>query len=74
MNAMTTLSIVIVNYNAQRHLENCLGSLASSPPAIGHEIVVVDNAYRQAAPCPGGTGRRDRGRAAARFLTVTREP
>ena len=41
---MNTLSIVIVNYNAKRHLENCLHSLTSSPPAIGHEIVVVDNA------------------------------
>jgi GT2 family glycosyltransferase len=41
---MTALSIVIVNYNAQPHLENCLQSLTSSPPAIAHEIVVVDNA------------------------------
>jgi N-acetylglucosaminyl-diphospho-decaprenol L-rhamnosyltransferase len=41
---MTALSIVIVNYNAQRHLENCLDSLTSSPPSIAHEIVVVDNA------------------------------
>ncbi len=41
---MTTLSIVIVNYNAQEHLENCLESLTSAPPAIPHEIIVVDNA------------------------------
>jgi len=39
-----TLSIVIVNYNARAHLENCLESLAAAPPAIPHEIVVVDNA------------------------------
>ncbi len=39
-----TLSIVIVNYNAQKHLENCLESLTSSPPAIAHDIIVVDNA------------------------------
>jgi len=39
-----TLSIVIVNYNAREHLENCLQSLAASPPAVAHEIVVVDNA------------------------------
>jgi GT2 family glycosyltransferase len=39
-----TLSIVIVNYNAREHLENCLQSLGASPPAIPHEIVVVDNA------------------------------
>jgi GT2 family glycosyltransferase len=39
-----TLSIVIVNHNAREHLENCLQSLSASPPAIPHEIVVVDNA------------------------------
>ena len=39
-----TLSIVIVSYNAQPHLENCLESLTASPPAMRHEIVVVDNA------------------------------
>jgi GT2 family glycosyltransferase len=39
-----TLSIVIVNYNAREHLENCVQSLLASPPAIPHEIVVVDNA------------------------------
>ena len=38
------LSIVIVNYNAQKHLENCLESLTSSPPATPHQIIVVDNA------------------------------
>ena len=42
--AATTLSIVIVSYNARVHLENCLRSLASAPPAIPHDIVVVDNA------------------------------
>jgi N-acetylglucosaminyl-diphospho-decaprenol L-rhamnosyltransferase len=40
----TPLAIVIVSYNAQAHLENCLESLTSSPPATPHEIVVVDNA------------------------------
>jgi GT2 family glycosyltransferase len=40
----TTLAIVIVNYNAKEHLEHCLESLTSSPPATPHEIVVVDNA------------------------------
>jgi GT2 family glycosyltransferase len=39
-----SLTIVIVNYNARAHLEACLQSLASAPPAIPHEIVVVDNA------------------------------
>ena len=41
---MTTLSIIIVNFNAREHLENCLRSLTVSRPAIPHEIVVVDNA------------------------------
>ena len=41
---MTTLSIVIVSYNARVHLENCLRSLAAAPPAVPHDIVVVDNA------------------------------
>jgi GT2 family glycosyltransferase len=44
MTTSPTLSIVIVNYNAQAHLENCLASLTSSPPATPHDIVVVDNA------------------------------
>ncbi len=39
-----TLSIVIVNYNAREHLENCLASLHSAPPATPHDIIVVDNA------------------------------
>lgn len=41
---MRSLSIVIVNYNARAHLENCLRSLAAAPPATPHDIVVVDNA------------------------------
>jgi len=41
---MTTLSIVIVSYNARADLERCLRSLADAPPAIPHDIVVVDNA------------------------------
>ncbi len=41
---MTTLSIVIVSYNARRELEGCLASLASHAPAISHDITVVDNA------------------------------
>ena len=37
------LAIIIVSYNARGDLERCLASLHSPPPAIGHEIVVVDN-------------------------------
>jgi GT2 family glycosyltransferase len=38
------LSIVIVNFNGRGHLENCLASLASHPPRVPSEVVVVDNA------------------------------
>jgi N-acetylglucosaminyl-diphospho-decaprenol L-rhamnosyltransferase len=40
---VSRLAIVIVSYNARRDLEACLASLAQHPPAIDHEIVVVDN-------------------------------
>jgi hypothetical protein len=38
------LSIVIVSFNARADLEECLRSLTIAPPAIDHEIIVVDNA------------------------------
>ena len=41
---MTGLTIVIVSFNARADLQACLASLAAHPPAIAHEIVVVDNA------------------------------
>jgi len=41
---VTSLSIIIVSYNARTHLEHCLDSLTSAPPVTPHEIVVVDNA------------------------------
>jgi hypothetical protein len=41
---LTTLTIVIVSYNARAHLEKCLESLASAAPSTPHHIVVVDNA------------------------------
>jgi len=41
---VTELSIVIVSFNARSDLQACLASLASHPPAVSHEIVVVDNA------------------------------
>jgi GT2 family glycosyltransferase len=40
---MPRLAIVVVNFNAREHLENCLTSLAAAPPVTSHEIVVVDN-------------------------------
>jgi hypothetical protein len=38
------LSVVIVSYNSRLHLQKCLESLASNPPAVLFETVVVDNA------------------------------
>ena len=38
------LSIVIVSFNARADLERCLQSLHEPPPAVTHEIIVVDNA------------------------------
>jgi len=39
-----SLSIVIVNFNGRAHLEACLASLTATPPAVPHDIIVVDNA------------------------------
>ncbi len=41
---ISTLSIVIVSYNARDELVRCLESLHAAPPAIGHDITLVDNA------------------------------
>lgn len=41
---LTSISIVIVSFNARGDLDRCLASLHTSPPAASHEIVVVDNA------------------------------
>lgn len=46
----TTLAIVIVSWNARDDLHRCLQSLEAAPPAIPHEIVVVDNASSDGAP------------------------
>lgn len=44
MMPMPRLSIVIVSYNARADLERCLNSIVAAPPAVDHEIIVVDNA------------------------------
>ncbi len=46
---MTDLSIVIVSYNAREHLERCLESLVAAPPALSHDVIVVDNASTDGA-------------------------
>ena len=38
------LTIVIVSYNSLSFLKECLNSILSNPPGVGHEIIVVDNA------------------------------
>jgi GT2 family glycosyltransferase len=40
---LTDLSIVIVSFNAADDLARCLASLRDAPPALPHDIVVVDN-------------------------------
>src|SRR5262249_49873486 len=42
--AVSELTIVIVSFNAAADLTVCLRSLREAPPAIPHEVVVVDNA------------------------------
>jgi len=41
---VSDLAIVIVSFNARADLVVCLTSLRDAPPAVSHEIVVVDNA------------------------------
>jgi GT2 family glycosyltransferase len=38
------LSIIIVNWNGEKFLPDCLRSVAENPPSIPYEVVVVDNA------------------------------
>ena len=47
---MTRLAIVIVSFNAREDLARTLASLADAPPAMPHEVVVVDNASTDGAP------------------------
>jgi GT2 family glycosyltransferase len=41
---VTTLSIVVVSFNARADLEACLASLRARSPQIPHDVTVVDNA------------------------------
>ncbi len=41
---MTDLAIIVVSYNTRDELVACLRSLREPPPAVSHEVVVVDNA------------------------------
>ncbi len=44
------LAIVIVSYNACADLARTLESLAQAPPALTHEVIVVDNASTDGSP------------------------
>lgn len=46
---MSRLAIVIVAFNAREALAGALAALAAAPPAVDHEIVVVDNASTDGA-------------------------
>ena len=40
---MASLSVIIVNYNVQFFLENCLHSVFQAMKGIDGEVIVVDN-------------------------------
>lgn len=37
------LSVIIVNYQSWKHLEDCLNSFREYPPSVSYEIIIVDN-------------------------------
>ena len=41
---MTTVSIILVNYNGSQVVIDCLDSLQNTLQTIAHEVIVVDNA------------------------------
>jgi N-acetylglucosaminyl-diphospho-decaprenol L-rhamnosyltransferase len=43
---LTTLSIIIVSFNARDDLLRCLDSILGAPPTASHELIVIDNASR----------------------------
>jgi N-acetylglucosaminyl-diphospho-decaprenol L-rhamnosyltransferase len=47
---MIRLAVIIVSYNSRKDLETALRSLTEPPPAVAHEIVVVDNASTDSTP------------------------
>ncbi len=38
------VSVIIVNFNSERHLDRCLASVYAAPPPVPMEVLVVDNA------------------------------
>ncbi|MCX6551237.1 MAG: glycosyltransferase family 2 protein [Acidobacteria bacterium] len=47
---MAELSIIIVTFNTRQELDACLASIASHPPRVSCDIVVVDNASTDGTP------------------------
>jgi N-acetylglucosaminyl-diphospho-decaprenol L-rhamnosyltransferase len=47
---VTRLAIVVVTHNARDDVARMLDSLATAPPSVPHEIVIVDNASTDGAP------------------------
>jgi N-acetylglucosaminyl-diphospho-decaprenol L-rhamnosyltransferase len=47
---VTRLAIVVVTHNARDEVARMLDSLATAPPSVPHEIVIVDNASTDGAP------------------------
>ncbi len=39
----TELSIIIVNWNGEKFLPDCLRSIAENPPKVSYEVIVIDN-------------------------------
>ena len=52
---MSHLSIIIVSFNARTDLLACLRSLRDAPPAIDHEVIVVDNGSSDGSVEAAGT-------------------
>jgi len=47
---MFDVSIIIVSWNAKRHLLNCLNSLENTAKGYSQEIIIVDNASSDGSP------------------------
>ena len=47
---MSQISVIIVSWNARRHLRNCLASIRETGGSLVREIIVVDNASSDGSP------------------------
>ncbi len=44
------LSIIIVNWNGEKFLPDCLKSIADNPPSVSYEVIVIDNDSSDGSP------------------------